>query len=173
MRGAVSLAAALALPLTTDAGTAFPERDLIIFLTFEVILITLVGQGLTLGPLIRRLGVEDDGSEEREELDARVRVADAALARIEEVAAEDWVRDDTAERVRGMYQYRRNRFGALAGGDGAHYEERTDAYRQLMYDLFDVQREALIVLRNEGAISDEVRRRIERELDLEETRLQA
>ncbi|HEU0023184.1 MAG TPA: Na+/H+ antiporter [Thermoleophilaceae bacterium] len=173
MRGSVSLAAALALPLRTDAGDAFPERDLIIFLAFAVILATLVGQGLTLGPLINRLRVRGDDGEQREELDARMGIADAALARIEEIAGEDWVRDDTAERVRGMYSYRRRRFGAQVDGDGAEYEERTDAYRRLMYELFDAQRETLIALRNEGAISDEVRRRIERELDLEESRLQA
>jgi Na+/H+ antiporter len=173
MRGSVSLAAALALPLQTDAGGAFPERDLIIFLAFAVILATLVGQGLTLGPLIDRLGVRGDDSEQREEVAARLSIADAALARIEEIAGEDWVRDDTAERVRGIYAYRRRRFGAQADGEGARYEERTDAYRRLMYELFDAQRETLIELRNEGAVSDEVRRRIERELDLEETRLQA
>jgi Na+/H+ antiporter len=173
MRGSVSLAAALALPLTTDGGAPFPERDLIIFLAYAVLLVTLVGQGLTLGPLLNRLGVSDDGSEEREEVDARVRTAEAALARLEEVAGEDWVRDDTAERVRGVYSYRRRRFGAQADGDGDHYEERSGAYRRLMYELFDAQREALIDLRNSGAISDEVRRRIERELDLEESRLDA
>ena len=81
------------------------------------------------------------------------------------------MRDDTIERVRGMYSYRRRRFGARADGDGTEFEERTDAYRRLMYELFDAQRDALIELRNSGAISDEVRRRIERDLDLEESRL--
>jgi Na+/H+ antiporter len=174
MRGSVSLAAALALPLTTDAGALFPERELLIFLAFAVILVTLVGQGLTLGPLIDRLGVCDDGAERREEVLARVRTAEAALARIEELAGEDWTRDDTVERVRGLFDYRRRRFDALADGDGSdEYEDRTDAYRRLMYELFDAQREALIELRNEGAISDEVRRRVERELDLEESRIAA
>jgi Na+/H+ antiporter len=172
MRGAVSLAAALAVPLNTDSGTAFPERDLIIFLAFAVILVTLVGQGLTLAPLIRLLGVEDDGSEEREEVDARTRVAEAALARLEELVDEDWVREDTVGRVRGMYEYRRRRFTARADGDGDEsYEARTDQYRRLMYELFHAQRAELISLRNSQEISDEVRRRIERELDLEESRL--
>ena len=76
-------------------------------------------------------------------------------------------------RVRGMYGYRRRRFNAQADGDGdEQYEERTGAYRRLMYELFDAQRETLIELRNSGAISDEVRRRLERELDLEESRLE-
>ena len=100
MRGAVSLAAALALPLKTDAGAPFPERNLIIFLTFAVLFATLVGQGLTLGPLIRWLGVEDDGAEEREEVAARVRMAEAAIARVEELTARTGCATDTLERVR-------------------------------------------------------------------------
>ncbi len=171
MRGAVSIAAALALPLTTDAGAPFPERNLIIFLTFAVLFATLVGQGLTLGPLIRWLGVEDDGAEDREEVAARVRLAEAAVARVEELSGADWVRDDTLERVRGLYDYRRRRFTAIGDGDGEDYEERSSAYIRLMYELFDAQREELIGLRNRGEISDEVRRRVERDLDLEESRL--
>jgi CPA1 family monovalent cation:H+ antiporter len=171
MRGSVSLAAALALPLQTDGGAAFPERNLIIFLTYSVLLATLVGQGLTLGPLIRVLRVEDDGSEGREEVAARMRVAEAAIARTEELDGEDWVRPDTLERVRALYDYRRRRFGAIGDGDGAEYEERSSAYIRLMYELFDAQREALVALRNAGEISDEVRRRVERDLDLEESRL--
>jgi monovalent cation/hydrogen antiporter len=171
MRGSVSLAAALALPLETDAGAAFPARDLIILLAYVVILVTLVGQGLTLAPLIERLGVRDDGSEEREEMAARVRIAEAALARIEELADADWARPDTLDRVRGMYDYRRQRFAAREDGDTDHYEERTGAYQRVMLELFDAQREELIGMRNRGDISDEVRRRVERELDLEESRL--
>jgi monovalent cation/hydrogen antiporter len=174
MRGSVALAAALAIPFETDAGAPFPERDLLIFLAFAVILVTLVGQGLTLGPLINRLGISDDGAEQEEEVHARVRIAEAALQRLEEVSGDGWAREDTLERVRGMYDYRRRRFSAqVDGGDGAQYEERTDAYRRLMYELYDAQREELLALRNRREISDEVRRRVERELDLEETRLQA
>jgi monovalent cation/hydrogen antiporter len=171
MRGSVSLAAALALPLQTDAGAAFPARDLIILLAYVVILVTLVGQGLTLAPLIERLGVTDDGSEDREEVAARVRLAEAALARVEELDGEDWARPDTLERMRGMYDYRRRRFAAREDGDEYAYEERTGAYQRLMHELLDAQREELIGLRNRGDISDEVRRRVERELDLEESRL--
>jgi monovalent cation/hydrogen antiporter len=171
MRGSVSLAAALALPLQTDAGAAFPARDLIILLAYVVILVTLVGQGLTLAPLIERLGVTDDGSEEREEMAARVRLAEAALARVEELTDEEWARPDTLERVRGQYDYRRRRFASREDGDGDQYEERTGAYQRVMQELFDAQREELIGMRNRGDISDEVRRRVERELDLEESRL--
>ncbi len=171
MRGSVSLAAALAVPLETDAGGPFPERDLIIFLAFAVILVTLVGQGLTLGPLIDRLGIDDDGADEREENVARLRLAEAAIVRLDEVSMETWARDDTVERVRGMYRYRARRFDALDGGEDRSLEDRTDDYRRLMFELFDAQREELISLRNSLEISDEVRRRIERDLDLEESRL--
>ena len=170
MRGAVALAAALAVPLRTDSGAPFPERDMIIFLAFVVILVTLVGQGLTLGPLINRLGVVDDGEEEVEEIAARIRLAEAALARLQELEGADWVRDETLGRVRALYDYRRRRFEARTDGD-ERYEERTDAYRRLMYELFEAQREELVGMRNALDISDEVRRRIERELDLEESRI--
>jgi monovalent cation/hydrogen antiporter len=171
MRGSVSLAAALAIPLTIDGGASFPDRDLIIFLTYAVLLATLVGQGLTLAPMIRWLRIRDDGTEEREEVAARVALAEAAIARVEELNGEDWLREDTLERVRGLYDYRRRRFTARGDGDGAEYEERSGAYIRLMYELFDAQREELIGLRNRGDISDEVRRRVERDLDLEESRL--
>ena len=171
MRGSVSLAAALAIPLETDAGAAFPARDLIILLAYVVILVTLVGQGLTLGPLIERLGVDDDGSEDREEVMARIRLAEAALARVEELREEDWPRPDTLDRVSGQYDYRRRSLAGQGEGDGDHYEERTNAYQRVMYEVFDAQRNELVGMRNRGDISDEVRRRVERELDLEESRL--
>ena len=123
MRGAVSLAAALALPLTTDAGTPFPNRELIVFLTFSVILVTVVVQGLTLPKLIDVLELEDDrGLEAKEDTKARIHAADAALARLEELVDEEWVREDTADRLRGLYGYRRSRFKARFDGRrrGAH-----------------------------------------------------
>jgi len=172
MRGSVSLAAALAIPLQTDAGAAFPARELVIFLAFGVILVTLVGQGLTLSPLITWLGLMDDGIEEREERIARQRLAEAGLARIEEIGEPDWISPESVGRARNLLDYRRRRFGALVDGDGDGFEERTDAWRRLMYDLFDAQREQLVRMRNHGEISDEVRRKIERDLDLEESRLE-
>ncbi len=172
MRGVISLAAALALPTTVNGGP-FPFRDLILFLTFAVILATLVLQGLSLPFLIRLLGLEDDGSVEREEVRARIESADAALARLEELAEEEWVREDTAERVRGMYGYRRSRFVARKmGADEDGYEERSQSYQRLLRELLLAQRNALVRLRNEGTISDEALHRIERDLDLEETRLE-
>jgi monovalent cation/hydrogen antiporter len=174
MRGSVSLAAALAIPLSIDAGGPFPERELIVFLTFAVILVTLVGQGLTLGPLITALRLHDDGMESQEEQIARQRVAEAGLDRIDELGEPEWIGTDSIERARNMLDYRRRRFSALADGDGdgEGFEARADAWRRLMYDVYDVQRAQLVDLRNRGQISDEVRRKIERDLDLEESRLE-
>lgn len=175
MRGAVSLAAALALPLQTDAGAAFPGRDLILFVAFIVILVTLVGQGLTLPALIRSLRVdEEEGVEEREELLARLRAAQAALGRVETLADAEWTNDDTISRVRGLYEFRRRRFKVQAGKieDEDGIEDRSLSYQRLMHELATAQRQALIELRNGGEISTEVMRRIERELDLEEARLE-
>jgi CPA1 family monovalent cation:H+ antiporter len=172
MRGSVSLAAALAIPLHTDAGADFPNRELIIFLAFAVILVTLIGQGLTLGPLISRLGLMDDGVEEREERVARRALAEAGLSRLEELGEPDWISPDSVGRARAQLDYRRRRFEALVDGDGDGFEERTDAWRRLMYDLYDAQRERLVGMRDRGEISDEVRRKIERDLDLEESRLE-
>jgi Na+/H+ antiporter len=172
MRGAVALAAALAIPLETDAGAPFPDRDLLLFLTFTVIVATLVIQGLTLKPLVKRLGISEDDGEQREELTARLRAAEAALARLEELADEDWVNEDTLERTRGLYDWRRRRFSArFDGTDEGDYEERSAAYRRLLGELLTAERDELLALRNEGHISDVVRRRVERDLDLEESRL--
>jgi Na+/H+ antiporter len=173
MRGGVSLAAALAIPLETDAGAPFPGRDLILLITFGVILITVVGQGLTLPALIRRLGVRDTGDDEREEVQARIEAAQAALDRLEELSHADWVRPDTVDRVARLYDYRRRRFAARTGEveDGG-FEDRSVAYQRLLHDLYDAQRQVLIRLRNEGRISNDVMHRIERELDLEESRLE-
>jgi CPA1 family monovalent cation:H+ antiporter len=172
MRGAVSLAAALALPLTTDAGRSFPDRDLIIFLTFGVIFATLVLQGLTLEPLIRVLDLDDGGIGEKEEAKARIRAADAALERLDELLGEDWVRDDTAERMRGLYGFRQERFRSRYDpeGDGA-LEERSQNYQRLRRELLDAEREAVNELRREGTIGDDVMRRVVRDLDLEDARL--
>jgi monovalent cation/hydrogen antiporter len=173
VRGAVSLAAALAIPFTTDARTPFPDRDLVIFLTFAVILATLVLQGLTLKPLIRVLGIEDDGEDQYEEQKARMLSAQAALERVEEIAQEDWAYEDSIERARRYYNWRSERFRARfdGGGDGS-YEERSQQYQRLTRELLAAQRAALLRLRNEGRISDDVRRRVEHDFDLEESRLE-
>jgi|KBSMisStaDraftv2_1062788.scaffolds.fasta_scaffold17435_2 CPA1 family monovalent cation:H+ antiporter len=172
MRGAVSLAAALAVPLTTNGGSSFPQRDLIVFLTFCVILGTLVFQGLTLPMLISVLGVEADHLDEKEEAKARIKAADAAIARLSELESEDWVRDDTAERLRGLYGFRRNRFASRfdRDDDGA-IEEQSLSYQRLRRELLDAERSELVNLRREGVISSDVERRLHRDLDLEDARL--
>jgi len=172
MRGALSLAAALALPLETDAGAPFPGRELIIFLTFSVILATLVVQGLTLPAVIRGLRLEDDGSDEREDAKARIHAGDAALARLEELIEEEWVREDTAERIRGAYRFRTDRFRARldAESDGA-IEARSQDFQRLRHELLNAERDALASLRQSGVISDDVWRRVARDLDLEDERL--
>jgi monovalent cation/hydrogen antiporter len=175
IRGAVSLAAALALPLETHAGAPLPDRDLILFITFAVILVTLVGQGLTLPAVIRRLGVREDGAEEEaEEVRARLATSRAALERLEELSIEEWIRDDTVERVRGMFEFRQRRFKVRSGkiDDDDGIEDRSIAYQRLMHELYTVQRRAVVELRNGGEISNDVMHRIERELDLEESRLE-
>jgi Na+/H+ antiporter len=172
MRGVISLAAALSLPFETASGAPFPGRDLIIFLTFSVILATLVVQGLSLPPLIKALGLEDDHIGEREENKGRIKVADAALQRLDELKEEAWVREDTAERVEGLYNYRRNRFASRFGEDTDGVEERSANYQRLMAELLLAQRQRLIQLRDEGVIGDEAMHTIERDLDLEESRLE-
>ena len=170
MRGAVSLAAALALP------SDFPARDQLLFITFGVIFATLVLQGLTLPAVIRWSGVHDDGSEAAEELLARRRATEAALAHLDELAAAEWTRDDTVERMRGMYEYRTRRLGARAGEsedeDGGGYEHRSRKYQKMVRSVLDAQRRAVVELRNQGEISNDVMHRIERELDLEDERLE-
>jgi CPA1 family monovalent cation:H+ antiporter len=175
MRGAVSLAAALALPLHTHAGAPLPGRELIQFITFALILVTVVGQGLTLPWLIRRLGVlEEATEEEQEETRARLVIARAALERIDQLETEDWTRDGTIERVRRLYEFRQRRFKIRAGKieDEDGLEEGSRLYQRLMHEVYDAQRQALVGLRNDREISTDVMRRVEHEIDLEETRLE-
>ena len=172
LRGAVSLAAALALPLTIDGGSSFPQRSFIIYLAYCVILATLVGQGLTLPAVIRGLRLEDDGSSEKEETKARIHAAEAALGRLEELAGEDWVREDTAERMRGAYRFRASRFAArFDDDDDGEIEERSQNYQRLRRELLDAERRAVVELRRQGRINDTVMNRVQRDLDLEDARL--
>jgi len=173
MRGAVSLAAALALPLDGQGTESFPDRDLIVFLAFMVILVTLVLQGLSLPLVIRRFVRGEDDQNVREELKARLGATKAALARIEELAGEDWTRSDTIERTRAFYEYRKKRLAARGGlVEDEGYEDRSLAYQRLTRELIGAQRMAIVQLRNRGDISSEVMRRVERDLDLEESRLE-
>jgi CPA1 family monovalent cation:H+ antiporter len=172
MRGAVSLAAALALPLRTDAGAPFPSRDLIIFLAYAAIFATLVLQGLTLPRLIRMIGVEDDGTEQQREAKARIKAARAALARLDELQDEEWVREETLNRMRGLYDFRVRRFAArFDDGDDGEIEAGSQAYQRLRRLTLEAERGEVIRLRNQGRINDQIMRRIEHDLDLEDTRL--
>jgi Na+/H+ antiporter len=174
LRGAVSLATALALPLETDAGAQLPGRDLIVFVTFAVVLVTVVGQGLTLPVLIRRLGVAADGrDEEHEELVARLVASKAALTELEVMADEGWAGDEPLDRARQYYEQRKRRFAARAGkieDDG--YEDASEVRERVLRRLYRAERQAIVELRNAGDISNEVMHRLERELDLEESYLE-
>jgi Na+/H+ antiporter len=167
IRGGVSLAAALALP------TGFPERSLIVFVAFCVIVATLVGQSTTLPALARLLRLpDDDGGAAREEAKARIRAAEAALARLEELVAAGEVRPDSAERLRGAYGFRVGRFRARLGGDGGGaIEDRSQSYQRVRRELLDAERRAVVALRNAGAIDDRVMSRVQRDIDLEAARL--
>ena len=168
MRGAVSLAAALALPAD------FPARDELLFITFGVIFATLVLQGLTLPWVIRWAGLHDDGAEAREELLARRTAVAAALERIEELKAVEWTRDDTLDRMRQLYEFRTRRFAVRAGEEESEedIESRSRRYQKVVRQVLDAQRAAIVRLRNSGEISNDVMHRIERELDLEDERLE-
>jgi Na+/H+ antiporter len=175
MRGVVSLAAALAIPLTTDSGAPFPARELIIFMTFCVILATLVLQGLSLPPLIRALGLQDDGATEREEAEARLQAAQAAMDRIRELSSEEWVPKETIGHLHEHYEERLHvlnvRYHGVDEHEGHDHEEDDATYQKLKRDLLDTERRTIIRLRDQGVIHDEVLRIIERELDLEELQL--
>ena len=172
MRGGISLAAALALPLTISGGTPFPQRDLIVFLTFTVILSTLVVQGLSLPWLITRLGVEDDGEAAQEEAEARRQGGEAGLERLEEVAQAEDLPDGLVDDLRGHFARMTERYAARADGDGdAEREEWADALRRVRREMVEAERRTVVGLRDDGTISDEVLQRVQRALDLDEQRL--
>jgi NhaP-type Na+/H+ or K+/H+ antiporter len=174
MRGAVSLAAALAVPLSTNAGDPFPGRDLIVFLTFSVILATLVLQGLTLGPLIAALRLRGEGEADKlAELRARLEAARVALDKLERLGDDGRVSPESQERMREYYEENIQRYtaGLEAGGTTEEYAKSSGDWREWRRELLAAEREALLSLRDEGKISPEVMRRIERDLDLQESRL--
>ncbi|MFL5826240.1 MAG: Na+/H+ antiporter [Thermoleophilaceae bacterium] len=174
MRGAVSLAAALAIPLRTDSRAAFPRRDLIIFLTFAGIFATLVLQGLTLPLLMRALGVRGDERTSEAEDRARANAAHAALARLEDVAQERRLPEETLEGLRDLYEDRLMRLKARLDADGDGHpelEQRADLYRELLREMIDAERDTIVEMRDKGEIDNEVMRRIERDLDLTSSRL--
>ena len=171
MRGVVSLAAAFALPFTLNNGMPFPARGYILYLTFCVILATLVLQGLTLPLLIRKLGVTGDGLNDEEERTARFQANRAALELIERLASECEVPRDVAKRLEAEYRERIQELQQCASAGDPSGEVATPPYRQLQYEALKVERQTIIQLRNEKVINDEALRRIQRDLDLAEARL--
>jgi CPA1 family monovalent cation:H+ antiporter len=172
MRGVVSLAAALALPFTTNNGTPFPGRGLILFLTFCVILVTLVLQGLTLPTLIRKLKIVNDVGTEREEMEGRLRAAEAAMTRLDELSVQDnvLVEAEMVQWLRTQYKDRIRRIRACCVVMDQGSCEQLAAFRNLQHEVLVAERRTAIRLRNQGVINDEVLHRIERDLDLEEAR---
>ena len=166
MRGIVSLAAAFALPLTLAGGTPFPRRAEIILITVTVIVVTLVLQGLTLAPLIRRLRFPPDEARDAEERFARTEALRLGLETLEDLSREPWAGSADVQRIREEFRDRIRRLH-----DGA--DEGTDAWCRLRGAILDAERRGLVRLRNEDAISDEVLLELEQELDLEALRIGA
>jgi Na+/H+ antiporter len=172
MRGIVTLAAALALPLTTNAGDPLPFRAEIILISFAVILSTLVLQGLSLAPLIRALRLQDDDrTMETEEMQAREQAAAVALARLEELAEQPWSPAEHVDRLRDHYTRRRERFSKNGAVDPECAAETVEAFRRLRHETLTAERRTIIAMRDNGTISDDVLHRLEHELDIEALRL--
>jgi CPA1 family monovalent cation:H+ antiporter len=170
MRGAISLAAALALPAQIE------QRELLIFVTVGVIAVTLVGQGLTLGPLMRRLGIERERDWSPDEAIARLEAAQAALDRLDELEREGRIGEERLRRMRELYRARFRRCMAVIGGDegearGEAAHETLERYGALRRELIGVERDAILGLRNQGTLRQETMQLIQRDLDLDEARL--
>jgi monovalent cation/hydrogen antiporter len=170
MRGVVSLAAALAVPMALADGSPFPGRDYILFITFCVILATLVLQGLSLPALIRGLGVVDDGIANLEERTARLKANEAALAYLSEVDSR--FPPEIVERLRAEYNDRIRQLEVCENVGGDHSDgAMAPSFQLLQQDALDVERRTIIRLRDEYVINDEVLRRIQLDLDHAEARL--
>jgi hypothetical protein len=170
LRGGLSLAAAFALPLTIATGAVFPERDRIVFLTFCVIVATLVVQGLGLVPLIRLLGLRVDPAPGQELQYARQAAIRAALDRLDTQSADDGVPEPFVADLRGHYEDKLRHISRPLDGSALD-EDPTPAQNRLQRTVIAAERAAVIELRDQGQIADDVLRTIERELDLEEQRL--
>jgi CPA1 family monovalent cation:H+ antiporter len=169
LRGIVSLAAALALP------TDFPQRDLVILMTFAVILVTLVVQGLSLPAILKFLALSDDGAEEREELRARHEAVHAAISRLDALVALGEARAEAVRRVHDdLRRQARWISSQLNGGENGaddDVELVCETELQAEREAIDAQHRMLVKLRDDGVIGDEVLRRVQAELDHEESRL--
>jgi Na+/H+ antiporter len=175
VRGIVSLAAALAIPLTMDNGDPFPGRDEILFFTFAVILVTLVGQGLLLPTVIRALGLANAGGRERraarvEEFAARRQAIEAAIQRLDELAAQRGLAHDIVHPLRARLLDRLKRVEHRSAGEG-ETGHLIDLHDELEFSLIAAERQHINDLYKTGKLKDEARRRIERELDLRDAQL--
>ena len=172
VRGVVSLAAALAIPLTTTSGLLFPQRDLILFVTFGVIIVTLIGQGVMLPAIVRWLALPHDAEDERRreqdaEIAARLDALNVAQNRLDGLVADGETAPDVLATLRARHDYRAGQV-PRNGTDGLN---AVAAATKLRAELIAAEREYIYRLLQEGQITDEARRRIERELDLEEASL--
>jgi NhaP-type Na+/H+ or K+/H+ antiporter len=173
VRGAVSLAAALALPYALFNGDPFPHRELILFVAFGVILITLVGTGLGLPPLVRWLGVAEDGrnehiAEHESEIAARREALGVALKSLDAITDDRDLSDEVVKLLRARHETRINQLPDSLNPDE---QDVSAAGIDLTRELISVERKFIHVLLRDGKITDEIRRRIERDLDLEEASL--
>jgi CPA1 family monovalent cation:H+ antiporter len=169
-RGVVPLAAALSIPLTSASGAPLPQRDLILVLATAVIVISLVVQGLTLEPLVRLAGIARQDGGRHEETMARLRLAEAALARLDELADDDCAADDAIDRARASLQARIGRTRArIDGTEAAEPDGMTD--RDLRRALNAAENAELARLYDDGTIGQPTRQRLQRGLDLEAARL--
>ena len=173
MRGVSSLAAALAIPLVmADGTTPFPQRNLILFLSFSVILTTLVLQGMTLPALIRRLGFPVDDGVRREEAQVRLAAAEAAMNRLEELEQDMSVPSATVAHLRKMYQLHIRRYQSRLGLlDSDESNQGVEEACGLMLELLQAERQAVITMRAQGLISNDAMQQVERSLDYEELKL--
>jgi Na+/H+ antiporter len=171
MRGVVSLALALAVPTEVAGGGPFPERDLVVFLAFSVIVVTLVGQGLTLPLLVRRLGVvEPDEGQAADGARALARLSEVALARLDAIDPDGGrLAPELLDRLRERY---RARLAHLDRRRAAGEPEDGGGYPEVVAELLQAQREELRRLREQGEVTPEVARRLHHDLDLEESRLE-
>jgi monovalent cation/hydrogen antiporter len=169
MRGVVSLAAALAIPLVIEGSKPFPNRNLIIFLTFAVIFSTLVVQGLTLRPLIKLLGIKADSKAHEQELKARLAIAAAIIEHIEENYSLG-LSDEGLNLIKTKYEIRIQRI-RKGESQGRIHEALIEKLQVIQQELLKKERQLILKLRAEGSVGEEALRRIEYELDLEESRL--
>jgi CPA1 family monovalent cation:H+ antiporter len=172
MRGADSLAGALAIPLLLPNGEPFPGRNLILLLTFYVIFGTLVVQGLTLAPLVHWLGIVDDHVTEKEERLARLKANEAALAHVEAMESLQRARPKTIERLRSEYLDRIQQLRSEGPPEKSGRRLFSRDFEELAREALETERDTVINLRNEEVINDQALRRIQRDIDLAEARLQ-